>query len=106
MKIYVVIKQGVYRHSLIGAFTHEQEAVDAAKIAACAEPDGYHEFPIFGLNLGDVNVEAPSGYGHPYNDTHLIVCTVKRVDKRHIEDNRIVVDGYELVVVSPEVKKS
>jgi len=48
--MFLVFKQGVYRHNCIGVFNGEADAVIAAKRAAEAEPDDYHQFGIFEFN--------------------------------------------------------
>jgi len=48
--MFLVFKQGVYRHNCIGVFNDEVDAVLAAIRAAEAEPDDYHRFGIFEFN--------------------------------------------------------
>ena len=51
MNIYAVFKVGVYRHECGGLFSTDKKALDAAKAAAEAEPDDYHQFEIVPFEL-------------------------------------------------------
>ena len=46
MTVYIVFKEGVYRHECFGAFSSIGAAMDSAAIAKSNEPDSYHSFSI------------------------------------------------------------
>ena len=43
MKIYVITREGVYRHEILGLSHDSKEAEKRAYGAIAAEPDGYHQ---------------------------------------------------------------
>ena len=43
MKIYVITREGVYRHEILGLYHDSKEAEKRAYGAIAAEPDGYHQ---------------------------------------------------------------
>lgn len=52
-KIYLIIKQGVYRHEILGAYTVLQDAMENAEGHAKEERkhDGYHDFHVESIPL-------------------------------------------------------
>ena len=50
-KLYIVVKQGVYRHSIVGASPDFHEARSIASEAITKEEDGYHDFIIGELEI-------------------------------------------------------
>lgn len=59
-EIYVITKQGVYRHEIIGIFHDLDDALGATYEAMLAEPDDYHAFDIsyapLNKRIGDVEL--------------------------------------------------
>lgn len=45
-KLYVVTREGVYRHEIVGVFDDQIKACEAAKDVISKEPDDYHSFAI------------------------------------------------------------
>lgn len=54
--VFVVTKQGVYRHDIMGIYTVRGKAFRAAKSAIQAEHDDYHEFHVL-----EVPLDTPAG---------------------------------------------
>lgn len=52
-EIFIVVKEGVYRHEIIGAFDNFLDAVDTATKAINRERDSYHEFAIYKFYLNE-----------------------------------------------------
>ena len=46
MNVYVVFKDGVYRHEIVGLYESLEKAIDGAKYAVSLEKDSYHTFEI------------------------------------------------------------
>lgn len=84
MNIYIVIKTGVYRHDVVGAFGTIEAACTAGEAAARAEPDAHHTFDVVECTL-----DAPG---------ERSVAEVKRTDRRHAENNRWVIDSTDVRV--------
>ena len=65
-KVYIVVKQGVYRHNIMGIYMDvEQAKLRAINVAGSSvddyrDGDGYHEFLVctapVGFDIGDVQV--------------------------------------------------
>ena len=82
MNIYIVIKDGVYRHDIWGVFDNEEAARACAVASLNAERDDYHNALILRMELG-------STVEHE-------VCTYTREDTKHIEGNCYVVDSTKI----------
>jgi len=54
--VFVVTRQGVYRHEIMGIYTTRGKAFRAAKAALKAEPDNYHTF-----NVTEISLDTPAG---------------------------------------------
>jgi hypothetical protein len=52
--VFVVTKQGVYRHDIMGIFTVRGDAFRAAKKVLKAEHDNYHNFHVTEIPLNAV----------------------------------------------------
>lgn len=67
--IFIVIKTGVHRHEIIGAFSTLERAQAAAYEAGDDEPDNYHSFEVTVTRL-DQRVEDVKQLGifHPVNN--------------------------------------
>jgi hypothetical protein len=50
MEGFTVVKEGVYRHELLGLFATEAEAVSRGLEACAAEEDDYHAFFVLKLD--------------------------------------------------------
>ena len=46
MKVYVITREGIYRHEILGVFTSLEEAVEIAEKEIMVEKDGYHDIHI------------------------------------------------------------
>jgi hypothetical protein len=46
MQLFVVTKEGVYRHEIVGIYTDKGRAMGEAEVAIKAENDDYHEFYV------------------------------------------------------------
>lgn len=77
--VFIVTKEGVYRHDIVGVFYREDAARVAAENAAKLEPDDYHAFQV-------TRMEIARGPEHP-------VATLRRHDARRIENGRYVIEG-------------
>lgn len=71
MKIYVVIKTGVYRHEIVSVRTSQGAAQADGVTAARAEHDAWHHFEIVECVLDEPG--------------ERVVAEVKRTDKTHAE---------------------
>ncbi len=49
--IYIVVKQGVYRHDITGAYSSAQRAREVATGLAFSESDHWHEFQVIRLSI-------------------------------------------------------
>ena len=56
MKLFIVTKEGIYRHEILGVFSNIEKARKCAKIAYDNEVDKYHGFHI-GITDLDKNIE-------------------------------------------------
>jgi len=54
--VFVVTKQGVYRHDIMGIYTVRGKAFRAAKAALKAEHDNYHNF-----HVTEIPLDTPAG---------------------------------------------
>lgn len=52
MKVYIPVREGVYRHAMFGAFESKEEAVNVAKQSIEQEPDHYHECLVYEFEIG------------------------------------------------------
>lgn len=84
MDIFVVTREGVYRHEIVGAYHDVDAAIEAAKIAAANEPDDYHSFEVAHLNVGMAGEHT--------------VATITRQDEKRIENHRYVIDRTDIQV--------
>lgn len=84
MKIYVVVKSGVYRHEIVGVYSTLKLACEAAEAAAHAESDDYHGFEVLECTLD--------------NPGEHLVAEVKRIDTRHWEHGRHVLDSTRVTL--------
>jgi len=66
--VYVVIKEGVYRHDIVGVWDSLDLAKAAAEGAIAAEKDDYHRFVVVETPLNLVG-------------TDKVVCTLSREDE-------------------------
>ena len=46
MKLYAVVKKGVYRHEILGVFNSLESAIEIAKTGVKEEEDHYHSFLV------------------------------------------------------------
>lgn len=53
MSVFVLVKRGVYRHEIPGAYTSLEHATAVAREALELEPDRYHYFEIVELQLDE-----------------------------------------------------
>ena len=44
--LYVITREGVYRHEILGVFSDKQKAIESASIAINEEKDNYHEIHV------------------------------------------------------------
>ena len=51
MMLYVVIKKGVYRHSIVGVYDTLEKAKERAEECIQAERDTYHDFSVGAIEL-------------------------------------------------------
>jgi hypothetical protein len=78
--VFVVFKQGVYRHECGGVFFTKGDAESAAATLLRGEPDDYHTYEVVPFCIGEITsqVVTPNRF-----DAHLhepdSVCTFKRV---------------------------
>lgn len=56
MIVYVITREGIYRHEVLGIFTTEQAAIDRAAQIDAGEPDHWHDIDIWTATL-DVPIE-------------------------------------------------
>jgi hypothetical protein len=60
MIVYIAIKEGVYRHEIVGVYDDVNKAIERAKELCDAEPDDYHNFDIgectLNTPIGDVEI--------------------------------------------------
>lgn len=54
MNTFVVVKNGVYRHEIIGVFPNSANALEVAITAIKLESDSYHDFNVLGYCMGDI----------------------------------------------------
>ena len=47
MEIYVVVREGVYRHEILGLFSDADKAKDVAHTACEKDVDDYHTYDIY-----------------------------------------------------------
>jgi hypothetical protein len=71
MDLYLVFKQGVYRHECGGAFSSMDNAIAAAKKLIAGEHDEYHDYEIVRFKLDAITnqepvVEENFGFGGSY----------------------------------------
>lgn len=52
VKLYVVTREGVYRHEIVGVYDRQDIALEAAKTAIAEEDDDYHDFNVGECTLG------------------------------------------------------
>ena len=53
MNMFIVYKQGVYRHEISGVFSTLELAKKAATLGALSEYDGYHHFTVAKVGLDE-----------------------------------------------------
>jgi len=51
-KVYIVTREGVYRHEIIGVYLTLKSTRRAAITALDAEHDSYHDFHVIEYNVG------------------------------------------------------
>lgn len=51
MNLYVVTKEGMYRHEICGIYDSEDLAINRAEEVCKAEHDDYHEFYVLQFDL-------------------------------------------------------
>ena len=71
-KVYVVCKQGVYRHEILGIFQGALAAVECGVKALAAETDNWHRFEI-----------GRAFVGQPIGDIETLLWLCKRDDGTH-----------------------
>lgn len=63
MKIYVVIRRGVYLQGIVGVFDNEEKATSAMNLCKKHEPDNYHSFSIIETELNKLSLIEYDGGG-------------------------------------------
>lgn len=58
---YIVTKEGVYRHDILGIFTSKKAANDHADVCSQAEEDDYHNFLVAEYEVDHPYMEEPDG---------------------------------------------
>lgn len=53
-EIYVVVKKGVYDRGIVGAFIDLKEAIEVVDVYSKAMSDGYHDYDVRKLTLGEI----------------------------------------------------
>jgi hypothetical protein len=74
MNVFIVTREGVYRHEMVGAYLDEQDARAAAWAAIHAEEDDYHSFHVTRMVIGEVGEHA--------------VCKFRRRDDKEFDRHR------------------
>lgn len=49
--LFIVTKEGIYRHDIVGVYESEALAREAAERSVRAEPDDYHDFYVIATTL-------------------------------------------------------
>ena len=57
MKVYYVLKHGVYMQGIYGIYDSKEKAIEAMKEAKSKESDNYHDFYICIRNLNEKTYE-------------------------------------------------
>jgi hypothetical protein len=79
-EVFVVFKQGVYRHECGGVFLTLGDAERAAESLLRGEPDGYHRYEVVPFRIGEVTSQSFLGGRYDPNLYEPIpVCTFTRV---------------------------
>ena len=52
IQLFVVTREGVYRHEIVGIYDRYDYATEAALVAISEEDDDYHEFNVGKCTLG------------------------------------------------------
>lgn len=55
--MYIITKEGVYRHEVYGPYSSETEAKDAAHARQMSEPDKYHEWAVVWISRSQAEYE-------------------------------------------------
>lgn len=83
---YLVQREGVYGRGIVGIFTTEPKAEEAARAAADEEPDYHHEFACYAVQS---NMRVKVGYGHLERDPYVFLLTRKLLEgvkyENHVE---------------------
>lgn len=80
MKLFLVFREGVYRHSLVSVSRSEADAHHNAKAALEGEHDGYHSFGVYRVDTNKALTYIRQDQHTPYNDDRAkLVGTYKQV---------------------------
>lgn len=52
--VWVITKQGVYRHEIVGVFSSKEMAIEVAVSANNGEIDDYHDFDVVRVSLNSL----------------------------------------------------
>lgn len=80
MKLFLVFREGVYRHALVSVSRSEADAHHNAKAALEAETDGYHSFGVYRVETNKALAYIQQDQYTPYNDDRAkLVGTYEQV---------------------------
>lgn len=82
--MFVVTREGVGRHEIVGVFTTLKKAESAAIEAVQAEPDNYHRFCVIQLTINEVYKSSVGTY-HGGWDERVITEVSKIQDSINVD---------------------
>jgi hypothetical protein len=60
MKLYIVVRYGIYMQGIFGVFDTQGSAIEAANTAFEAEKDNYHSFHVESITLNSAKMDEGS----------------------------------------------
>jgi hypothetical protein len=67
MQIFVILKEGVYRHECCGVYTTEEIAAESARALAEADSDDYHSYIVIPYTVNQLP-KTIKGYYNSINE--------------------------------------
>ncbi len=77
MNLYLVFKEGTYRHECLGVFDSRMVAMQTAMSAAITDEDDYHSYSVVPFELNTVTPKSSDIYRVWYNEPKEIFAAKK-----------------------------
>ena len=82
--VYIVTREGVYRHEIMGVFDSEKSADDHAVASLEREHDDYHDMGVYRFKMNDEIVLTPDTKNDD-NDAQLLSVYSKKMTGKPIK---------------------